>query len=86
MLSSYLPKGAETTLADRQFPQGALTRRCSTGHNSRKTVVGGIVLVATLACLLRPAFIPEMKRRLGEVPGINRAPNISRMSPSSMAR
>ncbi|MCA0185807.1 MAG: CusA/CzcA family heavy metal efflux RND transporter [Proteobacteria bacterium] len=81
VLSSYLLKGGaeHDTWLIAKLKAPYLKMLHWAVANSRKTVVGGIVLlVATLGMfpLLGTAFIPEMKEG-SVVPGINRVPNIS---------
>jgi heavy metal efflux system protein len=81
VLSSYLLKGGaehDTWLVARIKAPYLKMLHWSVA-NSRKTVVGGVVLlIVTLGLfpLLGTAFIPEMKEG-SIVPGINRVPNIS---------
>jgi cobalt-zinc-cadmium resistance protein CzcA len=81
VLSSYLLKGGaehDTWLVAKIKAPYLKMLHWSVG-NSRKTVVGGVVLlIVTLGLfpLLGTAFIPEMKEG-SIVPGINRVPNIS---------
>lgn len=81
VLSSYLLKGGaeHDTWLIAKLKAPYLKMLHWAVANSRKTVVGGVVLlVATLGMfpLLGTAFIPEMKEG-SVVPGINRVPNIS---------
>ncbi|MDD3352694.1 CusA/CzcA family heavy metal efflux RND transporter [Zoogloea sp.] len=81
VLSSYLLKGGaeHDTWLIAKLKAPYLKMLHWSVANSRKTVVGGILLlVGTLGVfpLLGTAFIPEMKEG-SVVPGINRVPNIS---------
>jgi cobalt-zinc-cadmium resistance protein CzcA len=81
VLSSYLLKGGaeHDTWLVAKIKAPYLKMLHWSVANSRKTVVGGVVLlIVTLGLfpLLGTAFIPEMKEG-SIVPGINRVPNIS---------